>query len=236
MPVPHILLVDDVDFFLAVEKGYLKQTPASIATANNGQQALESIAQKRPDLVVLDMNMPVMDGIACCRAIKADPLLRSIPVMMVVAANSDQELEPCRQAGADGVLTKPIERRAFLELGHSLLFQVDRRDRRIPFQAEVEVRKGDDVFSATAVNISEQGIYLHTRQAVGRHDRLELNFQFNGQVFAVEAHVAWLNLGFPRPNLAMPPGFGLEFRSSRMENVQRIKRLLQVLETARQTD
>lgn len=236
MSVPHILLVDDVDFFLELEKGFLKQTPATIETAKNGHQALEAVARKRPDLIILDSNMPVMDGIVCCRTLKGDPLLRTIPVMMVVAANSDQELEPCRQAGADGVLTKPIDRKAFLELGHSLLFQVDRRDRRLPFQGEVVVRKGEEVFSASAVNISEHGLYLHSRQPMVTQDRLELIFQVGGQTVDVAARVAWINLGFPRANLVMPSGFGVEFRPTRVESVQLIKRLLHSLETSAKTD
>jgi CheY-like chemotaxis protein len=229
MSVPHILLVDDVDFFLELEKGFLKQTPATIATSRDGKQALEAIARRRPDLVVLDANMPVMDGYTCCRTIKADPLLRSIPVMMVTAANSEQELEPCRLAGADAVMTKPIDRKVFLEIGHSLLFQVDRRDRRLPFQGEVLVRQTEDVFSAAAVNISEHGLYLHSRQAVALQDRLELMFQIGGQTVDIAARVAWINQGFPRTNMILPPGFGLEFRPTRVESVQMIKRFIQSL-------
>jgi CheY-like chemotaxis protein len=236
MAVPHILLVDDVDFFLELEKGFLKQTPATIETAKNGKQALEAVARKRPDLIILDVNMPVMDGLTCCRALKEDSLLRTIPVMMVSGANSDQELEPCRRAGADGVLTKPIDRKAFLDLGHSLLFQVNRRDRRLPFQGEVVVRKGEEVFSATAVNISEHGIYLHTRQPVVPQDRLELIFQIGGQTVDIAARVAWVNLGFPRANLVMPHGFGAEFRPTKVESVQSIKRLLHSLETTARAD
>lgn len=232
MSVPTILLVDDVDFFLEMEKGFLKQTPATIETASNGKLALEAIARRRPDLVILDANMPVMDGFTCCRTIKADPLLRDIPVMMLTAANSDHELEPCRQAGADAVLTKPIDRKAFLDLGHSLLFQVNRRDKRLVFQGEVVVRKGEEVFSAAAVNISEHGLYLHSRQPVAMQDRLELMFQVGGQTIDIAARVAWVNQGFPRFNMVLPAGFGVEFRPTRVDSVQMIKRLMQSLESS----
>jgi two-component system, cell cycle response regulator len=230
MSMPHILLVDDVSFFLELQKGFLKQTPATLETATNGKQALEAIARRRPDLIILDNNMPVMDGLTCCRILKADPLLRAIPVMMVTAANSDQELEPCRLAGADGVLSKPIDRKAFLALGHSLLFHVNRRDRRMLYQGEVMVRKGGEVFSAMAVNISERGIYLHCRRQIELQERLELIFNHGGQTFDMVARVAWLNAGFPRTSMDLPPGFGLEFRPAKVESVQMIKRLLQSLE------
>ena len=115
MSLPRILLVDDVRLFLELEKSYLNLTQAQVLTAANGQEALELVRSMRPDLVFLDLYMPVLDGAACCTAIKGDPELVAIPVVMVTTGGKPEEVELCRAAGCDGLLTKPIDRSAFLD-------------------------------------------------------------------------------------------------------------------------
>lgn len=115
MSSPKILLVDDVKLFLELEKSFLTLAPAVILTASNGDEALSIVRKERPALVFLDLYMPVLDGIACCRAIKSDPELAAIPVIMVTTGGKPQEEEQCRNAGCDGFLTKPIDRAALLD-------------------------------------------------------------------------------------------------------------------------
>ena len=70
-----ILLVDDAKFFLELEKQFLKNTPATLLTASSGKEALEIAKESRPSLVFMDVDMPEMDGLDCCRQFKADPFL-----------------------------------------------------------------------------------------------------------------------------------------------------------------
>ena len=99
MPTAKILLVDDVDFFLEMEKDYLRQTPAEVLVAGNGRIAIEQAEQHRPDLIFMDVNMPVMDGLTCCRKLKANQRLKDIPVVMVFAPNGNLDEAACRAAG-----------------------------------------------------------------------------------------------------------------------------------------
>ena len=78
--------------------------------ASDGQGALESIAQSRPDLVLLDVMMPRMSGFEVCRAIKSDEALRDIPVVMVTALDSVVDQDRAKSEGADGYMVKPIDR------------------------------------------------------------------------------------------------------------------------------
>ena len=115
MPLPRILLVDDVRLFLELEKSFLNLAQTEILTAANGEEALAIVRRERPDLVFLDLYMPVLDGAACCAAIKGDPELSATPIVMVTTGGKPEEVEQCRAAGCDGLLTKPIDRTAFLE-------------------------------------------------------------------------------------------------------------------------
>jgi uncharacterized protein (TIGR02266 family) len=213
MPQRSILLVDDVDFFLELEKDFLSQTPAAIVTAKNGREALEAVARERPNLIFLDVNMPVMDGLTCCRRLKADPRLAEIPVVMVFAPSKDVTVATCRDAGCDGTLTKPLDRNAFLEMGHTFLFQIDRRESRVPCEFPVTVRRAAGEVSASCVDLSPGGMYIACREEVQPNEMMRVAIRFTGAPGPVEvrARVAWVNRGFPRSKMHLPQGFGVQF-------------------------
>jgi CheY-like chemotaxis protein len=215
MPTPKILLVDDVDFFLEIEKDFLRQTPAEILLARNGQTALELTAEHRPNLIFMDVHMPVMDGLTCCRRIKADPQLTGIPVVMVFAPSADVNDAACRAAGCDEVLRKPVDRNAFLELGRRFLFDIDRREKRVSCQIPVEFRIGGRCCQGTGRDVSLHGMYIGFREEVQPNERVQVTFSLpeeGAERIELNGRVAWLNRGFPRSNLGLPQGFGVEFR------------------------
>jgi DNA-binding response OmpR family regulator len=89
-------------FTLAVE-GY------EVATFSDGQSALDAIHASHPDIVILDVMMPKLDGIEVLRRLKADAATRDIPVVMLTARVGDEDVWEGWQAGADYYLTKPFE-------------------------------------------------------------------------------------------------------------------------------
>lgn len=105
MTLPRLLLVDDSEAILAYERGALAAHYA-ITTAGNGQEALERIEAIVPDLVVLDLSMPVMDGEEVLRRCQADPRFAAIP-FVVVSAEHDRARR-CLGMGAEAFLPKPI--------------------------------------------------------------------------------------------------------------------------------
>ena len=213
-PRPKILLVDDVDFFIELEKDFLKRTPAEIITAKNGQQALEIVRKVRPDLIYMDVNMPVMDGLACCKAIKADPELRHIPVIMVFATSKEVDNAACIAAGSDGILNKPVDRSAFLDMGHKFLFTIERREKRIPCTMGVHFKIDGQDFQGLALDISSGGMYLQYRNEVPADARVVLSFflpMVSDQLLEIRGRVTWINQGFPRKDLSIPQGFGVQF-------------------------
>ena len=102
-----ILLVDDARFFLELEKQFLKNTPATLLTAESGMEALEVAKEFRPSLVFMDVDMPGMDGLECCRAFKADSSLNDIPLVLIGDQGRGPGEDAALKAGADGYLEKP---------------------------------------------------------------------------------------------------------------------------------
>jgi CheY-like chemotaxis protein len=96
--VPKILLVDDVTMFLELQKMFLKLTSARLLTAKNGEEAIEVVRQERPELVFMDLHMPVMGGAECCARLKADPEFKTLPIVMLTSEGKTEERDICRKA------------------------------------------------------------------------------------------------------------------------------------------
>lgn len=109
MTQPKILIVDDEPFNVDYLEQELEDGNYSIITASNGIQALDQVRAGQPDLILLDIMMPVMDGFAVLAELQADPLLRHIPVIVISALNDLESVVKGIQQGADDYLPKPFE-------------------------------------------------------------------------------------------------------------------------------
>ena len=103
-----ILVVDDVPANVRLLEAKLIAEYYDVTTASNGFEAIEAAKEKRPDLILLDVMMPEMDGFECCQKLKADIETSHIPVVMVTALNESEDRIKGLNAGADDFLTKPI--------------------------------------------------------------------------------------------------------------------------------
>ena len=109
MPAPKILVVDDQPINVQLLKRKLEKEGIEITTAFNGQEALDSVAKNRPDLILLDMMMPDMDGIEVCQRLQANEAARAIPVIFVTARNNKEGKIEGLGVGAVDYITKPID-------------------------------------------------------------------------------------------------------------------------------
>jgi two-component system, cell cycle response regulator len=102
------MVVDDVASNVILLEGRLVGAGFEVVMALSGEECLAMIANNLPDLVLLDVMMPGMDGTEVCRRIKSDPATAHVPVVMVTALNTDSALEAATQAGANDFLVKPM--------------------------------------------------------------------------------------------------------------------------------
>ncbi len=109
-PHAHLLVVDDNENNRDIVSRLLEREGYEVSTAENGAQALERIKTQPPDLVLLDVMMPVMDGIEACKRLKDDPDTRLIPIVIMTALGQVEDRVRAIQAGADDFLTKPVNR------------------------------------------------------------------------------------------------------------------------------
>lgn len=204
---PTILLVDDVRLFLEMQKEFLESAAVRVVTARNGREALECIGKRRPDLVFMDIEMPEMDGIECCRTIKATPQLADLPVVMITAKGDEVSQRRCHDAGCDDFLTKPLNRTRFLEAAGRFLRGLDRRARRSAVSLPVTVRCRGSEVAGRVLNLSAGGAFVAAPclAEVGRS--VELAFQLpGGMLQEFRAKVVWTEAAE-----GSKAGFGVSF-------------------------
>jgi CheY-like chemotaxis protein len=113
----HVLIVDDNAQNLELLEVYLEDMEdMRVSKATNGLEALEVVGRDKPDLILLDIMMPKMSGFELCKQLKSNPATRDIIIIMVTALNETADIERATECGTDDYLTKPIDRKALIEL------------------------------------------------------------------------------------------------------------------------
>jgi adenylate cyclase len=109
-----ILIVDDEPFNVDYLEQELEDLGYTTVSARNGREALEKVALEVPDLILLDVMMPIMDGLTVCRILKGDDETRLIPIVIMTALDGFEERLKGIEAGAEDFLTKPVNQRELL--------------------------------------------------------------------------------------------------------------------------
>ena len=110
----RILLVEDQADNRQIIRDMLASTDYEITEAENGEQGLAAIAKQQPDLILMGIQLPIMDGYTATSRIKADPTLRSIPIIAVTSYALSGEEKKARAAGCDDYVPKPFSPRQLL--------------------------------------------------------------------------------------------------------------------------
>src|SRR6185369_14325102 len=113
--MPKILLVEDNEMNRDMLSRRLVRNGFEVVIAVDGQQGVEMATSERPDLILMDMSLPVMDGWEATRRVKADPATRAIPVIALTANALVEDRERAMAAGCDDFDTKPVELPRLLE-------------------------------------------------------------------------------------------------------------------------
>jgi len=139
--LPIVLVVDDNQQNLELIRAYLDDFECETLAACDGVEALELIADRKPDLVLLDVMMPKMSGFEVCRRLKNDASTEDIPIIMVTALNEFGDIERGIDSGADDFVSKPVNRlelitrvRTMLKLKHLS----DTLQRTVAYLSEIE--------------------------------------------------------------------------------------------------
>jgi len=223
-----ILIIEDEIDILELVEYHLKQSGFQVLTATDGSAGLELAIKKRPDLIILDLMLPVMEGKDVCRALKANPITKPIPVLMLTAKAEELDRVIGLELGADDYVTKPfsprelvlrikaiLRRRTFekedtkvIRIG-DLLIDVDRHEVSIK---DRPIRLTSTEFKLLVELASSRG-RVQTRQRL-----LEKvwGYTYEGYYRTVDTHIRRLRekLGDMAEYIETLRGFGYRFREN----------------------
>ena len=204
MPDELILLVDDEPSIVQLARMYLEQDGYRVLIAVNGQMALDTIRQQNPDLVVLDLMLPGIDGWEVCRRVRASSRL---PILMLTARDDDIDKIVGLEMGADDYLTKPFNPRELVARVRAILRRAAAAP---PTTPQNETRRlGNLTLNPTSRDafISDLRVDLRSKEfdllltlmdheniVLSREQLLDLvwGYEFYGQTRTVDVHIAHL--------------------------------------------
>ena len=151
----RIIVVDDEEDILELIEYNLSKERLQVECVTTGEATLESVRTKQPDLVILDLMLPGIDGLEVCKTLKSDPLTSHIPIIMLTAKGEDADIVTGLELGADDYITKPFSPRVLTARIKAVL----RRGRKVVDEQQMIITKG-----ALVINIASHEVLVNDKQ------------------------------------------------------------------------
>jgi len=211
-----ILVVEDERDILQLVKLYLEKEGYRVSTATTGTDGLKAARTEHPDLLVLDLMLPEMDGLEVCKRLRADQQTAALPVIMLTAKAEESDTIVGLELGADDYVTKPFSPKAFVARVKALLRRVDRSKEEAPSRStygtlvldrsrhEVKASGKDVTLTAKEFGLLEY-LLQHPGRVLTRDVLLNAvwGYEYYGTTRTIDVHVRRLKQKIPLLNEAI---------------------------------
>ncbi|GAB4431730.1 MAG: response regulator [bacterium] len=227
-----VLLVDDVNFFLELEKSYLSRTDCDVFTARDGKEALEVAETVLPNVIFLDYEMPLMNGLEFLLAKENKPGIKDIPVVIVSSFVDDKLKKELQERGVKEIIKKPFTEKDFLSVLNRYDVTDKRKKKRVIINMPAFYGFEDDMEKGVIRDISEGGLFLAAERLLKTGAYLELKFLLQGTNSSIKlwCRVVWVNDETNKKKDNYPKGMGLEFVGLGKETIQAIRDFIERVE------
>lgn len=175
-----VLIADDLKLFLEVEKSYLQRGGFEVLTAMSGEEAVRLALQRQPNLILLDLEMPKMDGAAACAEIRKNPALAATPIIIMSATSSTQNRDRCMSAGCTEFVIKPQKPDELLGMVARILALKKREAERITVVFNITGKDATRQVIGQGKDLSESGLLMITHAAITVGAVLQIEFFLPG--------------------------------------------------------
>lgn len=225
----RVLLADDSKTFVMYAAMLLKRMGFDIIPAENGFEAIKLIKMTEPDIILLDINMPVMDGIAALRHIKTDEFTSKMPVVMISVDSRSETIEKCKELGSAGFLTKPLKINRLHEILQDCIFLpmgIKRRYLRIPLNKKVSLTCNGVLDELYTESLSEGGVYIIKNDPFPVGSQVELTLPLGSKKNISLKGAVIYTKGLFGSEFRIPPGMAIEFRDISNDNSSALRSYL----------
>ena len=168
-----ILIADDMRNFLDLSRAFLRRTDCEIYTARTGLEALKVATTHKPDIIMLDIEMPEMNGLEVTRILRENPLTGDTPIIIVSASSRERD---ALTVGANSFMRKPIDEDEFLDTLRRYVPIKVRKDPRRNIFTPARFAVGDRRFEGVVCDVSVSGLYLKTDAKLAVGDNVNVAF------------------------------------------------------------
>ena len=235
MEKKSLLIVDDVELFLQLEISYLGRDNFDIHTARSGSEALEKARSLMPDLILLDLFMPDMNGDEVCRRLKEDPRTSSIPIVIISSGSKQRSRVDTTDAGCDGLIFKPVRRDVLLSIVEEHLGISIRRWDRATLTIPCAVEYEGEHFDSNILSLSAEGAFIEMDLQNVTGDILQISFTLPGTDIHVEVRSGVL-IWTGKLDEAGPEGIGIRFLNLNRKTLEEIDSLVKNLTEGSETE
>jgi uncharacterized protein (TIGR02266 family) len=225
-----VVLADDVELFLMLENTFFNRDEFEVITARGGRELLKIIKASNPGMVYMDLDMPEMSGDECCRILKSDETSRHIPIVIVSPTVRTEDVERCRLAGCDDIVTKPINRNDFMNTSRKFLQVRERGDKRCNVRIPVNFGMiSGGIMNEYSIDLNTGGMFLATDLLLEAGTMLHMDFTLPGDetIIKCKAIVAWVNGPEARRKPLLPNGMGVRFLDLNPEEEEAIRKCIE---------
>lgn len=171
-----VLIADDLKFFLELEKSFLVRGGFDVSTAGSGAEAVTVARDQHPSLILLDLEMPGMDGAAACVEMRKDATLAETPIIIMSARGDQKTRDRCLKAGCTEFVIKPEKPDELLGIVARILAVRKRGSARLTVVFSVTGEAGGHQLIGQAHDLSSSGLLLETKTSLDPGDTLDVEF------------------------------------------------------------
>lgn len=221
-----LLLTDDIELLTELEQSFIQRESFVLLVAQNDQDVYSMTALERPDLILLNLDMPEIKGDDCCKRIKLDNDLSDIPVILVIPDRTDKSIWRCREALCNDFLVKPFDHLQVVEkVAHFLKVQL-RAEPRV--ETCLSIRYGtanQQQLTNFSVNMSTGGVFIETGNPLPVDTLLTISFTLpdSGKELQCQGRVAWVNVSGQMVTTRLPIGMGIQFHNLSMDKMYALR-------------
>lgn len=220
-----VLIADDNKTFLMYMGILLKRMGFNVLLAENGIETIKLLKLMRPDLILLDYQMPEMDGMAVLRYIKADRQISDVSVVVVTSDSSRETAKTAESLESCGYLVKPVRIDDLHDVLQCCLFRplgFVRRHPRTSFSERVVLTHEQTTHNLYAESLSEGGVYIRKKNPLPVGSEIEVTLPLFDGPISVKGKVIYVK-GLHADMFRIPPGMAIEFTNISEADVGRLR-------------